>query len=196
MKKFSNRTFQKIIDNDGVLEDILRTEKINKDTYFAIVGNYPTSMPMGGASVWIWSNDIKKLASYLCEFEMRKDFAYKFDLDENDFNQSFIKYVASYMNKNKDHAKENWLAKFYDWLVKFSDKLKGDITFEDLKNLLGEYNQIDVSEFNWELYIKLFSNLEEAIEEYNSLKQFPPIELNSHMSEKELRQEFYDVFYG
>lgn len=195
MKKFSNRTFQKIIDNDGVLEDILRTEKINKDTYFAIVGNYPT-LPMGGGSIWIWSNDIKKLASYLCEFEMRMDFAFKFDLDEKDFKQNFIKYVASYMKKNKDQDKQKWLEKFYDWLVKFSDKLKGDITFEDLKNLLAEYNQIDVSEFNWELYIELFSNLKEAIEGYNSKKQIPPKEINSQMSEKELRQEFYDVFYG
>ena len=194
MNKYDNRFFQKLISRGCMPEDIVTEEKINKDTYFALVGQLPKGVPMCGASIWVWSNDINKLASFIYQCEIRNNFALNANLQENDFEQDLTDYIL-YTQNCFDIEQRERLTKYYDWINRFDKEIKSAISFGNLKNLIDDYNKLNIPDFDWEMDIRLFANLDEAIEEYNSLVVLTENKINAEMSVEDLAQAFLNVFY-
>ena len=149
---------------------------------------------MGGASIWVWSNDINKLASFIYQCEIRNNFALNSNLQENDFEQDLTDYIL-YTQNCFDIEQRERLTKYYDWINRFDKEIKCAISFGNLKNLIDDYNKLNIPDFDWEMDIRLFANLDEAIEEYNSSVVLTENKINAEMSVEDLAQAFLNVFY-
>lgn len=119
---------------------LCRDEKIGENTKFIFLSEWGNNGPcFGGSAVWIWSNDIMVLASYMLEINLREKICTDNDIDfDTTFDKKCVQLAKDIYSTSDGESKSYYL----QFIKRLDDIVNNEFTLEKFTSWMNDYNKI------------------------------------------------------